>query len=287
MNIDACRVGSVVTGADAPGRWPANVLLGHSRDCRQLTDAQVACRAHWGKTRVSGYGAGIGTGRALYDRAGQRPGKETAEQWECASDCAVAALNRQSEAATSGPSAGASRYFLTVAGDSPSQQSEGDSPDVAALPMTDVLVGEQPSFLYCPKVKGPTERDAGLGELPARAWVQYQTANGESGEPSSWSADRRTVRRNTHATVKPIALMRWLLRLVTPPGGETLDPFCGSGSTGCAVMVENADPDRAPGWTFTGIEREAEYVAIARARITHWAASGKPDFEGAEPALAA
>lgn len=80
--------------------------------------------------------------------------------------------------------------------------------------------------------------------------------------------------------------MRSLLRLVTPPGGETLDPFCGSGSTGCAVTVENADPDRAPGWTFTGIEREAEYVAIAQARPTHWAASGKPDLDGAEPALA-
>ena len=65
--------------------------------------------------------------------------------------------------------------------------------------------------------------------------------------------------RNTHPTVKPTDLMRYLCRLVTPPGGVVLDPFMGSGSTGKAVMLE--------GFRFIGIEREAEYVEIARARI--------------------
>ena len=68
--------------------------------------------------------------------------------------------------------------------------------------------------------------------------------------------------RNVHPTVKPLALMRWLVRLVTPPGGTCLDPFAGSGSTGCAAVME--------GVNFVGIEREAEYVEIARARIAHW-----------------
>jgi site-specific DNA-methyltransferase (adenine-specific) len=53
--------------------------------------------------------------------------------------------------------------------------------------------------------------------------------------------------------------MRYLCRLVTPPGGVVLDPFTGSGSTGKAAMLE--------GLRFIGIEREAEYVEIARARI--------------------
>jgi site-specific DNA-methyltransferase (adenine-specific) len=64
---------------------------------------------------------------------------------------------------------------------------------------------------------------------------------------------------NTHPTVKPTALMRYLCRLVTPPGGTVLDPFVGSGSTGKAASLE--------GFNFVGIEREAEYAAIARARL--------------------
>jgi DNA modification methylase len=57
--------------------------------------------------------------------------------------------------------------------------------------------------------------------------------------------------------------MRWLVRLVTPPGGVVLDPFCGSGTTGAAAVLE--------GRQFLGIEREPEYVDIACARLTHWA----------------
>ncbi|HNR56136.1 MAG TPA: site-specific DNA-methyltransferase, partial [Flavobacteriales bacterium] len=64
---------------------------------------------------------------------------------------------------------------------------------------------------------------------------------------------------NNHPTVKPTELMRYLVRLVTPPGGKVIDPFSGSGSTGKAAVLE--------GFEFVGIEREAEYVAIAEARI--------------------
>jgi len=64
---------------------------------------------------------------------------------------------------------------------------------------------------------------------------------------------------NIHSTVKPTALMRYLCRLVTPPGGIVLDPFMGSGSTGKAAVLEN--------FNFIGIEREPEYMEIARRRI--------------------
>lgn len=64
---------------------------------------------------------------------------------------------------------------------------------------------------------------------------------------------------NTHPTVKPTALMTYLVRLVTPPGGVVLDPFMGSGSTGKAAVRE--------GFDFIGIEREEEYVAIASKRL--------------------
>ena len=68
---------------------------------------------------------------------------------------------------------------------------------------------------------------------------------------------------NVHPTVKSIELMRWLVRLVTPPGGLVLDPFAGSGTTGCAATLE--------GMRFVGLEREREYVDIAEARIAYWA----------------
>ena len=64
---------------------------------------------------------------------------------------------------------------------------------------------------------------------------------------------------NIHPTVKPTDLMRYLCRLVTPPGGTVLDPFMGSGSTGKAAKLE--------GFGFIGIELDPAYVAIAQARI--------------------
>lgn len=66
---------------------------------------------------------------------------------------------------------------------------------------------------------------------------------------------------NNHPTVKPTELMAYLLRLVTPPGGKTLDPFMGSGSTGKAAVLE--------GLNFIGIEQDAAYMAIANARIAY------------------
>lgn len=101
----------------------------------------------------------------------------------------------------------------------------------------------------------------------------YGTFNGQEnvtiGYDDSGSAARffycaKTSKRergegNNHPTVKPIALMSYLCRLVTPPGGIILDPFMGSGSTGIAAIKE--------GFSFIGIERELEYMAIAQRRI--------------------
>jgi len=106
-------------------------------------------------------------------------------------------------------------------------------------------------FFYTAKASR-AEREAGLG--PARAHVDPKRKDG--------SAGRQSKRANTHPTVKPIDLMQWLLRLVTPPGGIVLDPFTGSGTTGCAAALE--------GFEFAGAEMSATYAEIARARIEHW-----------------
>ena len=111
-------------------------------------------------------------------------------------------------------------------------------------------------FFYCAKADRE-ERNRGLaGFVEARPDRDTGHTDGRQWDiPGSHS----TPRANVHPTVKPVELMRWLCRLVTPKGGTILDPFTGSGSTGVAAMRE--------GFEFIGIEREAEYVEIARARI--------------------
>lgn len=89
-----------------------------------------------------------------------------------------------------------------------------------------------------------------------------------------WSGAFRDSERGTqhHPTQKPVALMRWCIRLCKlAPGSTILDPFCGSGSTGVAALQE--------GMNFIGIEREAKYVEIARRRIAAEAAQGKLAFQ--------
>lgn len=74
-------------------------------------------------------------------------------------------------------------------------------------------------------------------------------------------SEKHAAGKNTHPTVKSVTLMRWLIRLITPPGGLVLDPFCGSGSTGVACALE--------GFRFKGFEQKREYVDLARKRIAH------------------
>lgn len=124
--------------------------------------------------------------------------------------------------------------------------------------------GSAARFFYCAKAS-KSDRNAGLDDLPERASAASEfrpnhtegAAAGEDGNPyGRWSPVR-----NTHPTVKPTALMQWLVRLVTPPGGLVLDPFTGSGSTGKAAMLE--------GFSFVGCEMDPDYAKIARLRIDH------------------
>jgi hypothetical protein len=116
-------------------------------------------------------------------------------------------------------------------------------------------------FFYCAKVSRE-EREAGCEMLPARSGADaVDRDEGAAGTKSPRAGASRTASqvRNHHPTVKPIELMRWLVRLVTPPGGLVLDPFTGSGSTGVAALLE--------GFRFIGCELSPEYAEIARARI--------------------
>ena len=112
-------------------------------------------------------------------------------------------------------------------------------------------------FFYVAKAS-KRERNAGLEEMPAR--VLYIGDERPSG--TSWERRNREAsppRQNFHPTVKPIKLMQYLCSLITPPGGTVLDPFMGSGSTGCAA--------KASQFEFIGIEMEPEYFEIAQKRV--------------------
>ena len=105
------------------------------------------------------------------------------------------------------------------------------------------------------------ERDFGCQDLPLKsAGEATDRQDGSAGLNSPRAgAGRTSGARNFHTTVKPVTLMRYLCRLICPPGGVVLDPFTGSGTAGMAAVME--------GFKFVGIEKEPEYLAIAQARI--------------------
>ena len=116
-------------------------------------------------------------------------------------------------------------------------------------------------FFYCAKVT-PTERDEGMERfLPHSASeMTGGRKEGSAGlnDPRA-GAGRTNGAKNNHPTIKPIALMKYLCRLVTPPGGTVLDPWMGSGSTGRAALEE--------GFSFIGIDMDPDFVTTASARI--------------------
>jgi len=122
---------------------------------------------------------------------------------------------------------------------------------------------EKARFFYCAKAS-KSERNAGLeafedkksqhnaGGIGRKVSVEKRLEQGKENAP---------MMKNIHPTVKPVALMRYLCRLITPPNGVVFDPFMGSGTTGIGAVAE--------GFDFIGIEMDKEYLKIADARIQH------------------
>lgn len=123
---------------------------------------------------------------------------------------------------------------------------------------SDEVVGMFPNetarFFYTPKAS-KAERNAGLEGFEIRR-PDHRTVVGMG----TFEEKGVQPQQNSHPTVKPVALMKYLVKLITPPNGTVLDPFMGSGSTGIAAKEE--------GFGFIGIERDPDYFKIAEARIT-------------------
>ncbi|HFW5086750.1 TPA: site-specific DNA-methyltransferase [Salmonella enterica subsp. enterica serovar Javiana] len=121
--------------------------------------------------------------------------------------------------------------------------------------------GSAARFFYCAKAS-KSDRDEGvlLAKTTAAEMTDREPDTDGLNSPRA-GAGRTSGARNNHPTVKPIALMQWLVRLVTPPGGKVLDPFTGSGSTGKACAIE--------GFDFIGFEMDPHYCEIAKQRINY------------------
>jgi hypothetical protein len=225
MNDDAWKP-KPVQADDASGRWPPNLLLSHSAECVRVGERSVG-RGNGKQDERGKRPRGMGeVGERKGDPRPNGPtyGTETVPAYACAADCPVALMDRQSG----------------------SLRARGNVTPTKRDPRTSMFgVGGAPG-----------EIDAGDSRVASRFFPTFDA------DPFLYQAKASKRDRgdgNRHPTVKPLALMRWLVRLVTPPGGLVLDPFAGSGTTLVAAMAEGMDA--------IGIEREAEYVEIIKARI--------------------
>ena len=136
------------------------------------------------------------------------------------------------------------------------------------------VIGEIPDYqkyFYCPKVSR-RERHIGFDELPETELLNNPTEMHKHPlwDPSIGKNPHRLMAKirehnkiaNNHPTVKPVELMKYLIKLVTPAGGRVLDPFNGSGSTGMAAVEL--------GYEYVGCELDPDYVEIANKRIAAW-----------------
>lgn len=132
----------------------------------------------------------------------------------------------------------------------------------------DTITDEWARYFYCAK-PSKKERNAGLDGLPARDGIRTNA-------PRQSEAAKTAAKVNYHPTVKPLALMRYLVRLVTPPNGVVLDPFAGSGTTLAAATLE--------GINSIGIELTDDYLPIIHARC-QWAETQHTNQPQPQPTL--
>jgi site-specific DNA-methyltransferase (adenine-specific) len=210
------------------GRFPANLILTHHPECECVGTKKVKGSKDGVRKASSEFGQNSGWNDhqnkdTIRKGISDENGEETIEDWNCHEDCPIKILDKQSGESKS------SRFFY-IAKASKSERNKG--------------------------LKAFEEKNSASAEFRPNHLEKAQ--NGESGNPyGRWSQIK-----NFHPTVKPIKLMQYLVRLVTPPNGKVLDPFCGSGTTGVACKLEEFD--------FVGLEQDAEYCKIAQARIDNY-----------------
>ena len=240
------------------GRWPANLILAHAPGCELRGTKRLGVgemKTGEGSPR-SNIGVKLSAGNEDRSESIMNYGEETVDDYLCVDSCPVAELDRQSGTLRSGAFHQTGQSAQTI-------QPGGWQTGLRNEALWDASEGGASRFFYVAKASR-VEREYGLEDFPVKTGGEAtDRIDGTDGLASPRAgAGRGGGVRNIHPTVKPVDLMRYLVKLVTPPRGMVLDPFLGSGTTGIAARIE--------GFNFIGIEREAEYMEIARARIEGW-----------------
>jgi DNA modification methylase len=208
---------------DTNGRFPANFILGHHFDCEMKIE------------------------KTIYTDTNE---EESNEVWNCHDDCPIRILDEQS-------------------GISKSSDTQRNRNTIGSFGMPNDKTpeyndkGGASRFFYIAKAN-KWERNYGLQEFENNKPMyeshrpNYQNTKGIE-IPYAGAGRTGNENRNNHPTVKPIKLMQYLVRMITPPNGIVLDPFAGSGTTGIACKID--------GFEFVGLELSEDYTKIANARI--------------------
>lgn len=220
LNIDACRVGD-----------------------------EGGCKSDGNDTRTESQAGAIGAYKSspLVPGLGRYP----ANLIHDGSDEVVAMFPDSAGSGGSVPNVKISGYGAGAVGTGSAEYLGGERTKV------DCGTGSAARFFYCAKAS-KRDRNEGLEHLPA-VQANFASGTGLSKNGDGTPRNQAATAKNPHPTVKPTELMRYLCRLVTPPGGLVVDPFAGSGSTGKAAILE--------GFQFIGFELDPQYTAIANARI--------------------
>jgi len=234
------------------GRFPANIILTHHEDCeckgiKKVKAIKGGCKfeSAFFKSGESNFTKEGGIGDA--------DGNETVEDWDCHEDCPIRILDEQS-LSMGMHSAGNKRQKNVI--------SQYDSSSYHAPKERQMNrfgdKGGASRFFYVAKAS-KSERNKGLEDFEEK---RMEGRDEGQDERSVAFKARPTPMANIHPTVKPIKLMQYLVKMITPPNGIVLDPFCGSGTTGVACKLE--------GFRFVGLEQDPEYAKIAYARIANY-----------------
>lgn len=283
------------------GRYPPNVLLSHGPGCVREGVRRVQTttghKANGGAYHHAGAfsaerGGGLSAdGSTCYV---DPDGTESVEAWRCEPGCAVATLDAQSggSASSDRPRFNSARPVTASKGAEAAHVTGGFSDTGTASRFFPQLDADDPAevFRYVAK-PSRAEKNAGCEDLaqndgasvaPVASGKVMRCAECRRTHPVAYHGacvrcggtvalddaandgsgrDGCATKANAHPTVKPVALMRWLIRLVTKPGDVVLDPFGGSGTTGVAALAE--------GRRVILVERDPRFAEIIRARLQH------------------
>jgi len=288
------KIGGAGEFQQPKGRWPANVILSHHPDCKLIGTEKIKNKSggvsgNEPSLPADGVCYGVYNERKPFNKYGDAEGNEIVEKWECTNGCPVKELDNQTGILQSDPPNRKIRGNKTTQSTIPFSTGQNFKPNrtdsgggsrffqcVDGCPIKEL--DEQSGILKSGKDINPTtESVKGFFNQDMKYYSKDANYGDEGGASrfyycakASPSERNKGVGENIHPTVKPLALDKYLAKLILPPKGDSirklLVPFSGSGSEMIGALKIGWDE-------VIGIEREQEYIDIATKRLTYWCGS--------------